>query len=55
MELSQAESAEKTDAAVLELRRRVKAHVGVSADVSVHPPGSLPRSEGKARRVVDNR
>jgi phenylacetate-coenzyme A ligase PaaK-like adenylate-forming protein len=33
----------------------VKAHVGISVQVRVHDPGSLQRSEGKARRVVDRR
>jgi phenylacetate-CoA ligase len=29
--------------------------VGVSTDVVVSEPGSVPRSQGKAVRVVDNR
>ncbi|MFN3953648.1 MAG: phenylacetate--CoA ligase PaaK [Pararhodobacter sp.] len=38
-----------------ELRQHIKSTLGVSARVQVHPPGGAPRSEGKARRVVDNR
>src|SRR5919199_44729 len=41
------------------LRERVNgaldAALGVSTDVVLHPPGSLPRSEGKAVRVHDRR
>jgi phenylacetate-CoA ligase len=33
----------------------VKSVVGVSCQVEVHDPGQVARSEGKARRVVDNR
>jgi len=35
--------------------RRLKALTGVSADVSVLPPGSLPRATHKAKRVEDRR
>jgi phenylacetate-CoA ligase len=38
-----------------ELAREVKAYTGVSATVVVHPPGTLERSAGKAKRVVDRR
>ncbi|GAA5141972.1 phenylacetate--CoA ligase [Nocardioides marinquilinus] len=37
------------------LRERVKATVGVSVGVDVVPPGSVERSVGKMRRVVDQR
>jgi phenylacetate-CoA ligase len=41
------------------LRERVNsaldAALGISTDVVLHPPGSLPRSEGKAVRVHDRR
>ena len=33
----------------------VKAYVGISVDVNVAPPGSIERSAGKARRVIDKR
>ncbi|MEM9056398.1 MAG: phenylacetate--CoA ligase PaaK [Pseudomonadota bacterium] len=40
---------------VAELVRRIKAFVGVSVEVQLHARGSIPRSEGKAKRIVDNR
>jgi len=38
-----------------QLRHHVKSMIGVTCDVRVHPPGALPRSEGKAVRVKDLR
>ncbi|MEE9272710.1 MAG: phenylacetate--CoA ligase PaaK [Robiginitomaculum sp.] len=35
--------------------KHIKARIGVSTQISVNVPGALPRSEGKAVRVVDNR
>jgi phenylacetate-CoA ligase len=37
------------------LRRNVKAYVGINVDVRICEPSELPRSTGKARRVVDRR
>ena len=34
---------------------QIKSVVGVQAKVSLVPPKSIPRSEGKAKRVIDNR
>jgi len=34
---------------------RIRSIVGVSAKVKLVPPRSIPRSEGKAKRVIDNR
>ena len=42
-------------AAEAALVKRVKDLVGVSCEVSVSEPGGVPRSQGKAVRVVDNR
>ncbi len=42
-------------AAGADLARRIKDVVGVTAAVDVAEPGGAPRSEGKARRVVDER
>lgn len=42
-------------AAARELAHHVKSVIGVTARIVVGLPGSAPRSEGKARRVVDNR
>ena len=49
-----ADSGSKEDAAAA-LKHRVKSYIGVSADVRVHDQGGIPRSEGKAKRVVDKR
>lgn len=38
-----------------ELARLIKGNVGVTAHVRVGPPGSVPRSQGKAQRVLDTR
>ena len=38
-----------------ELKRHVKEMIGITADVVVHVEGGVPRSEGKARRVIDRR
>ncbi|HVA89149.1 MAG TPA: phenylacetate--CoA ligase, partial [Chloroflexota bacterium] len=35
--------------------RGLASALGLSATVTVHPTGSLPRSEGKAQRVLDRR
>ena len=40
---------------VKELIHHIKSVVGVTTKITVHPPGSVARSEGKAKRVVDNR
>lgn len=42
-------------AAEVALIKRVKNLVGVSCKVSVKEPGGVPRSQGKAVRVIDNR
>jgi phenylacetate-CoA ligase len=43
------------EAAASQLRHKIKSYIGVSAQVQVHKPGTIPRSEGKAKRVVDRR
>jgi len=43
------------DLATRELARRIKSSIGISAEVRVAAPGTLERSVGKARRVVDRR
>ncbi len=49
-------SDEKTRAACAsELRHRIKARIGVTADVNALEPGKIERSVGKARRVIDLR
>jgi phenylacetate-CoA ligase len=38
-----------------QLRHHIKSIIGVSTDVSIANCGDIPRSEGKAQRVVDLR
>jgi phenylacetate-CoA ligase len=45
----------RRDLAAAEIARRVKDGVGVTVGVEVVDPGTLERSEGKSRRVVDQR
>ncbi|GAB1364918.1 phenylacetate--CoA ligase [Rhodobacter sp.] len=42
-------------ASARDLAHRMKSLIGVSAEVRVMAPGSVPRSEGKARRILDLR
>lgn len=49
-----ADELSKTAAARM-LTKRIKDMVGVSTEIIVGDPGSVERSQGKARRVVDNR
>jgi len=43
------------EAAAHELRHKIKAYIGVSAEIVIREPGSLARSQGKAVRVIDHR
>jgi len=38
-----------------ELQQRIKSYIGVIADIDVHSPGGVERSQGKAKRVIDHR
>ena len=38
-----------------EVARHIKAMIGVTCNVMVKPPGEVPRSQGKAVRVKDQR
>ena len=38
-----------------DLRNQIKSLIGVSCDMELLPEGGVPRSEGKAKRVVDRR
>jgi len=53
--LENAASEEARKASATELAHHIKSVIGVTATINVGEPGSAPRSEGKARRVVDNR
>ena len=37
------------------LSARIKSFSGVTCTVKLHEPGTIPRSEGKAKRIVDRR
>jgi phenylacetate-CoA ligase len=43
------------DALAQRITHALREATGLSVDVEVHPPGTLPRSEGKAQRVLDER
>ncbi|HEX6348088.1 MAG TPA: phenylacetate--CoA ligase [Candidatus Dormibacteraeota bacterium] len=51
------EAAPHTDHAALQqlAEQRIRETIGLRAEVNVLPPGVLPRSEGKAKRVIDRR
>jgi phenylacetate-CoA ligase len=38
-----------------EIQKNVKDIIGVNTEVTLKPPNTIQRSEGKARRVIDNR
>lgn len=46
------EDKEKVEA---QLRHRIKAFIGITVEVHIGEPGVIPRSQGKAQRVVDRR
>jgi len=48
-------SENESHGAATELQQKVKRMIGVSSKVNVLNSGGVPRSEGKAQRVVDNR
>ncbi|WP_432474524.1 phenylacetate--CoA ligase PaaK [Amphritea sp. HPY] len=50
----EAQSANQSQA-MKELSHHIKSVVGISTKIEVVPVGGLPRSEGKAKRVFDNR
>ena len=48
-------SASEADAAAVTLVERVKVHIGSTVEVTIVAPGTLPRSEGKLKRLYDLR
>ncbi len=38
-----------------EIQKNIKDIIGVNTDVTLRPPNTIQRSEGKAKRVIDNR
>lgn len=55
VECTPASAAENMDAIAAALRKEVKDYIGVSAMIEMREPGGVPRSEGKAVRVIDER
>jgi phenylacetate-CoA ligase len=53
--LQAASQADLRDQAARSLAQDIKNNIGVSVSVRVHEPGSMERSAGKAKRVVDRR
>ena len=49
------EPADRRDALRLAMRERLRARIGIHPVIELVPQGTLPRSEFKARRVVDDR
>ena len=37
------------------VRKSVKSYIGISAEINIVPAGQIPRSAGKAQRIVDRR
>jgi phenylacetate-CoA ligase len=52
---AQAADAAARAASAKELAHHIKSVVGVSTKIEVHDPNGIQRSDGKAKRVVDNR
>lgn len=55
-----AELRPETDAAEAEslgkaLQHQIKSYIGVNTTIDIRPPGGVERSQGKAKRVIDNR
>ncbi len=48
-------NAREAEAVTKELQHKIKTMVGVSTAIKIFAPNTMPRSEGKAKRVVDNR
>jgi len=48
-------SAADAAAITAELTHKIKTFIGISVAIDVEEPGGLPRSQGKAIRVIDNR
>jgi phenylacetate-CoA ligase len=55
VELSDTAGHAESDEIAAALQHGIKNYIGVSCQVSIQQTGSIPRSEGKARRVIDKR
>lgn len=55
VELAPAASGADRDAVAKELAHHIKSYIGISTRISIGEPGTITRSEGKAKRVSDLR
>ncbi len=55
VELAPDASVDACESVTRDLTEAIKSYVGISVQVEVQTPGGVPRSEGKAVRVIDNR
>ena len=55
VELASGAAEAQRESAETSLGQRIKSHIGISAGIRVHSPGGIPRSQGKAKRIVDRR
>lgn len=55
VERTEEAGADNSESIAAELRKQVKDYIGVSAVIEMRDPGGVPRSEGKAVRVIDER
>ena len=55
VELSEAQSGTAKAEAAKQLQHKIKSMIGVSSVINVLDRGTVPRSEGKAKRVIDHR
>ncbi len=55
VELSSGAGDAQRESAATSLGQRIKSYIGISAGIRVHDAGGIPRSEGKAKRIVDRR
>ena len=55
VERTEEAGADNSESIAAELRKQGKDYIGVSAVIEMRDPGGVPRSEGKAVRVIDER
>ncbi|WP_254262273.1 phenylacetate--CoA ligase PaaK [Marinobacterium weihaiense] len=55
VELTPEASGADESAVIKELQHHIKSYIGISTRIHIVPVGSIPRSEGKAKRVFDER
>ncbi len=55
VELKEGATESDKENAAQTLQHRIKTMIGISSSVCVHVTGAIPRSEGKAKRVIDTR